>query len=169
MTDEKEVLKLKKEAKEKKIADRLSGFDMRELNGEDIFKVLDIAERLNLADTVLEFMAKKDEAELQQQKVAGYATIAADSKDNNKVVEMQSKITDIQKEVSANSLDIIGKIVKLVLSNLDKIKPELNGLLGDLTDKTADEISKTNIVTYTLLIKAFFSKPELKELSELLF
>lgn len=169
MTDEKEALKLKKEEKDRKISARLSGYDMRELNGEDIFKVLDIAERLNLADTVMEFMAKRDEAELQQQKVAGYATIAAESQDKNKVVEMQSKITDIQKDVSANSLDIIGKIVKVVLKNLDKIKPEMNGLLGDLTGKTADEISKTNIVTYTLLIKAFFLKPELKELSELLF
>jgi hypothetical protein len=45
----------------------------------------------------------------------------------------------------------------------------LNGFLADLTGKTPEEIGETNIVTYSLLVKDFFLKPELKEVLELLF
>lgn len=167
-----EILAIAEKAKherEKKISEKLVGYHMRELTGEDIFLVLDIANRLNLADMVLEFMEKRDEASIKQQQALGFAEIASESEDVNKVKEMQEKIAKIQSDVSKNSFAYIGKAVKLVLNNLNTIRPALNDLLANLTGKTVDEIERTNIVTYTLLIKAFFSKPELKELLELLF
>lgn len=102
--------------------------------------------------------------------IKGYTLIAAkDTENESKVKEMQEKIAKVQEELSGDSFKMIGKVVKLVLANLDTIRPELNGMLAKLTGKTADEIGKMPLVTYILLIKAFFAKPELKELFELLF
>lgn len=160
----------RKVQKDAKIAEKLSGYPMRELQADDLFLVLEIAERLNLADMVIEFFEQRDKAAIKADQVKGFALIAAENtQDINKVEEMQSKVANIQKELSESSFEIIGKIIKLVLSNIKVIRKELNQLLANLTNKQIEDIDKMNLVTYTLLIKAFFAKPELKELSELLF
>lgn len=160
----------RKAKKEAKIASKLAGYQMRELQSDDLFLVLEIAERLNLADLVMEFFEQRDKAAIKNDQIKGFALIAAEDVSNeSKVKEMQNKIGKIQEELSQSSFEIVGKIIKIVLSNIQVIKTELNQLLANLTGKTVEEINRMNLVTYTLLIKTFFAKPELKELSELLF
>lgn len=156
-------------AKEAKVSAKLAAYPMRELESDDLFEVLEICERLNVADLVIEFLAERDKSSIKAQQAKGLAVIAAKDTENlSKVQEMQSKITDIQNELSESSFEIVGKIVKLVLSNISVIRPELNGLLAKLTDKTPEDIGEMKLVTYVLLIKSFFAKPELKELYDLL-
>lgn len=160
----------RKAKKEAKIAQKLAGYEMRELQADDLFLVLEIAERLNLADMVIEFFEQRDKAAIKVDQAKGFALIAAENTENvSKVEEMQGRISSIQEELSGSSFEIIGKVIKIVLSNLAVIKTELNQLLANLTGKTVEEINRMNLVTYTLLIKSFFAKPELQELSELLF
>lgn len=160
----------RKAKKDAKIAQKLAGYEMRELQADDLFLVLEIAERLNIADMVIEFFEQRDKAAIKVDQAKGFALLAAENTENvSKVEEMQGKISSIQEELSGSSFEIIGKIIKLVLSNLQVIRTELNQLLANLTGKTVEEINQVNLVTYTLLIKSFFAKPELQELSELLF
>jgi len=162
--------KKRQEKKDAKIAEKLKDYKMRELQADDLFLVLEIAERLNLAEVVMEFFEQRDKATIKTDQAKGFALIAAESTENlSKVQEMQGKIASIQEDLSKSSFEIIGKIVKLVLSNIQAIKVELNQLLANVLDKKVEEIGQMNLVTYTLLVKAFFAKPELKELSELLF
>lgn len=159
----------RKAAKEARVAAKLAGYEMRELQSDDLFLVLEIAEQLNLADVVIEFFEKRDMAAIKADQAKGFALIAAENEDNTaKVKDMEKNIAKIQKELSESSFEIIGKVVKIILSNIAVIKTELNQLLANLTEKSVDDISKMNLVAYTLLIKSFFAKPELKELFDLL-
>lgn len=159
----------RKAAKEAKIAAKLAGYEMRELQSADLFLVLDIVEQMDIAGIVIDFFEQRDKATIKTDQAKGFALIAAENKDNaTKVKDMESKIAEIQEELSEQSFDIISKIVKIVLSNITVIRTELNQLLANLTEKEVEDINKMSLVAYTLLIKSFFAKPELKELFDLL-
>lgn len=168
LTDvEQKALDLKKAEKENKIKERLLGYSMRELEANDVFKILDIINILNVTDLVNDFLKQKDIAKIQSQKAKELAIIAGDKEENQKEA-LVNQIKDIQEEISAQSFEFVSKAVKYILANHSSIKTELNSLLADLTSKTPEEIGKTNIVTYALLVKDFFLKPELREVFELL-
>lgn len=168
LTDvEQKALDLKKAEKENKIKERLLGYSMRELEANDVFKILDIINILNVTDLVNDFLKQKDIAKIQSQKAKELAIVAGDKEENQKEA-LVNQIKDIQEEISAQSFEFVSKAVKYILANHSSIKTELNSLLADLTSKTPEEIGKTNIVTYALLVKDFFLKPELREVFELL-
>lgn len=164
---EQQALAVKKAEKENKIKERLLGYSMRELEANDVFKILDIINILNVTDLVNDFLQKKDIAKIKSQKAKELAIVAG-GKDDKQKETLANQIKDIQEEISAQSFDFVGKAVKYILANHKSIKTELNSLLADLTGKTPEEIGKTNIVTYALLVKDFFLKPELREVFELL-
>lgn len=164
---EQQALAVKKAEKENKIKERLLGYSMRELEANDVFKILDIINILNVTDLVNDFLQKKDIAKIKSQKAKELAIVAG-GKDEKQKEALADQIKDIQEEISAQSFDLVGKAVKYILANHKSIKTELNSLLADLTGKTPEEIGKTNIVTYALLVKDFFLKPELREVFELL-
>ena len=112
-------------------------------------------------------MQKKDIAKIKSQKAKELAIVAGGKNEKQKEA-LADQIKGIQEEISAQSFDLVGKAVKYILANHKSIKTELNSLLADLTGKTPEEIGKTNIVTYALLVKDFFLKPELREVFELL-
>lgn len=164
---EQQALAVKKAEKENKIKERLLGYSMRELEANDVFKILEIINILNVTDLVNDFLQKKDIAKIKSQKAKELAIVAG-GKDEKQKETLANQIKDIQEEISAQSFDLVGKAVKYILANHKSIKTELNSLLADLTGKTPEEIGKTNIVTYALLVKDFFLKPELREVFELL-
>ncbi|MFZ8764790.1 hypothetical protein [Enterococcus diestrammenae] len=164
---EQQALAVKKAEKENKIKERLLGYSMRELEANDVFKILEIINILNVTDLVNDFLQKKDIAKIKSQKAKELAIVAG-GKDDKQKETLANQIKDIQEEISAQSFDLVGKAVKYILANHKSIKTELNSLLADLTGKTPEEIGKTNIVTYALLVKDFFLKPELREVFELL-
>lgn len=164
---EQQALAVKKAEKENKIKERLLGYSMRELEANDVFKILEIINILNVTDLVNDFLQKKDIAKIKSQKAKGLAIVAGGKNEKQKEA-LADQIKGIQEEISAQSFDLVGKAVKYILANHKSIKTELNSLLADLTGKTPEEIGKTNIVTYALLVKDFFLKPELREVFELL-
>lgn len=164
---EQQALAVKKAEKENKIKERLLGYSMRELEANDVFKILEIINILNVTDLVNDFLQKKDIAKIKSQKAKELAIVAG-GKDEKQKETLANQIKDIQEEISAQSFDLVGKAVKYILANHKSIKTELNSLLADLTGKTPEEIGKTNVVTYALLVKDFFLKPELREVFELL-
>lgn len=168
LTDvEQQALDIKKAEKANKIKERLIGYSMRELQADDVFKILDIINILNVTDLVNDFLKQKDIAKIQSQKAKELAIVAG-GKDDKQKETLANQIKDIQEEISAQSFEFVGKAVKYILANHSSIKTELNSLLADLTGKTPEEIGKTNVVTYALLVKDFFLKPELREVFELL-
>ena len=167
LTAEQQGLELKKAEKNNKIKERLLGYKMRELQADDVFKIIEIINILNVADLVNDFMKQRDVAKIQSQKAQGLAAIAG-GKDEKQKEGLANQIKEIQAEVSSQSFDFVAKAIKFILQNHNSIKTELNSLLADLTGKTPEEIGKTNIVTYSLLVKDFFLKPELREVFELL-
>lgn len=164
---EQQALAVKKAEKENKIKERLLGYSMRELEANDVFKILEIINILNVTDLVNDFLQKKDIAKIKSQKAKELAIVAG-GKDEKQKEALADQIKDIQEEISAQSFELVSKAVKFILANHNSIKTELNSLLTDLTGKTPEEIGKTNIVTYALLVKDFFLKPELREVFELL-
>ena len=92
----------------------------------------------------------------------------ASKKSESEQESLVDQVKSIQSDISAQSFEFVAKAVKFILAHSNEIKVELNSLLADLTDKTPEEIGKTNIVTYGLLVKDFFLKPELREALELL-
>ncbi|WP_195515573.1 hypothetical protein [Enterococcus dispar] len=164
---EQQALAVKKAEKENKIKERLLGYSMRELEANDVFKILEIINILNVTDLVNDFLQKKDIAKIKSQKAKELAIVAGGKNEKQKEA-LADQIKGIQEEISAQSFDLVGKAVKYILANHKSIKTELNSLLADLTGKTPEEIGKTNIVTYALLVKDFFLKPELREVFELL-
>lgn len=164
---EQQALAVKKAEKENKIKERLLGYSMRELEANDVFKIIEIINILNVTDLVNDFLQKKDIAKIKSQKAKELA-IGAGGKDEKQKEALADQIKDIQEEISAQSFELVSKAVKFILANHNSIKTELNSLLADLTGKTPEEIGKTNVVTYALLVKDFFLKPELREVFELL-
>lgn len=164
---EQQALAVKKAEKENKIKERLLGYSMRELEANDVFKILEIINILNVTDLVNDFLQKKDIAKIKSQKAKELAIVAG-SKDEKQKEALADQIKGIQEEISAQSFELVSKAVKFILANHNSIKTELNSLLADLTGKTPEEIGKTNVVTYALLVKDFFLKPELREVFELL-
>lgn len=160
-------LELKNAEKQNKINSRLINYPMRELNANDLFNVIEIINILNVTDLVTEFLKQRDAAKIKTQKATGLALVASE-KEGSEQESLTDQIKDIQKDISSNSFDLLGKAVKFVLANHKEIKVELNNLLADLTGKTPEEIGETNLVTYALLVKGFFLKPELREVFELL-
>ncbi|WP_414842137.1 hypothetical protein [Enterococcus saccharolyticus] len=168
MEAEKKALEIKKAEKNTKIKERLVGYKMRELQANDIFKIIEIVNILNVTELVTDFLKQKDAAKIQTQKAQGLALIAS-NKDEAQKETVTNQIKSIQEDISAQSFEFVANAAKFVLSHSNEIKAELNGFLADLTGKTPEEIGETNIVTYSLLVKDFFLKPELKEVLELLF
>lgn len=165
---EKKALEIKQAEKNNKIKERLVGYKMRELQANDVFKIIEIVNILNVTELVTDFLKQKDAAKIQTQKAQGLALIAS-NKDESQKETVTNQIKSIQEDISAQSFEFVANAAKFVLSHSNEIKAELNGLLADLTEKTPEEIGQTNIVTYSLLVKDFFLKPELREALELLF
>ncbi|MFR4285608.1 MAG: hypothetical protein ACLUQ0_05370 [Enterococcus italicus] len=168
-TDEqKKLLEIKQAEKKTKIKERLFGYTMRELTANDVFKIVDIINILNVAELATDFLKQKDAAKIQTQKAQGLALVAG-KKTGAEQESLTEQIKAIQEDISSQSFEYVSKAAKFVLTHSNEIKVELNSLLADLTGKTVEEIGQTNIVTYSLLVKDFFAKPELKEVFELLF
>lgn len=168
LESEKKVAEIKAAEKNNKIKERLIGYKMRELQADDIFKVIEIVNILNITELVTDFLKQKDAAKIQAQKAQGLALVAS-KKSESEQESLVDQVKSIQSDISAQSFEFVAKAVKFVLAHSNEIKVELNSLLADLTDKTPEEIGETNIVTYGLLVKDFFLKPELREALELLF
>lgn len=77
LESEKKAAEIKAAEKNNKIKERLIGYKMRELQADDIFKVIEIVNILNITELVTDFLKQKDAAKIQTQKAQGLALVAS--------------------------------------------------------------------------------------------
>ncbi|MDC0826990.1 MAG: hypothetical protein ACLSXK_09355 [Lactococcus petauri] len=107
--------------------------EMRELRGDDLFTLLGIFAKLEIQDDIVEMFKGVDTNDL-----------------NSEAIE-------------ARGMSLMSTLISKLLKNISVVKVELNGFLGELTGKTAEEIGQLGLATYAKLVKDFATKPELKD------
>lgn len=131
--------------------------EMRELKGDDLFTLLGIVGKLDIKDEFIKMF--EDNAD------ATPKVVPMDFKKKEptkKELEQQAKAkAKAEKEAQKRGMEAAANMLQKVLLNIKSIKPEINGLLADLTDKEVEEIQDLNLKDYTALLVAFFKKKEL--------
>lgn len=80
------------------------------------------------------------------------------------IVEMFKGVdTEDMGVIEARGMALMTTLVSKLLKNISVVKVELNSFLGELTEKTAEEIGNLGLVSYGKLVKDFATKPELKD------
>ncbi len=145
-----------------------SGLVIRTLMADDMFMVLDFADKLDLTDKIIEFLEKQDEAKDALTKQAAYQFIIQNNPGSKEAKAAAKDLEAITNEISKQSFDVIGQVVKLLLGNLKTIKTELNGFLANILvgDYTAETVGQLPLGQYVGLLRDFFevTKSELKQL-----
>lgn len=125
--------------------------EMRELKGDDLFTLLSLVGKLNIKDEFINMFGGEEESTVKR---------PADKK-AKQPTKAEQEAEDRRAE--KRGLEIVANLAQKVLVNINIIKPEINGLLADLTGTSVKEIQELNLKDYTSLIVAFFKKPELKD------
>ena len=137
--------------------------EMRELQADDLFTVLQIADKLQIADEVVALIKQQEEGKDLTTKKNLLAVVIAKNPDSKEGKQAQKDLEKVTVELNDRSFDVIGGVIKLVLRNINNAKKDINQLLADLTNKKVEEIEKMNMIYYMRLLKDFFGKEELKE------
>lgn len=131
--------------------------EMRELKGDDLFTLLSIVGKLDIKDEFIKMFEDNVDATPK--------IVPMDFKKKEptkKELEQQAKAkAKAEKEAKKRGMEAAANMLQKVLLNIKSIKPEINGLLADLTDKEVEEIQGLNLKDYTALLVAFFKKKEL--------
>ncbi|MDA9472642.1 hypothetical protein [Enterococcus sp. 5H] len=141
---------------------------IRTLMADDMFTVLAFADKLELTDKIIGFLEQRDQAADVMAKQVGYKLIIEKDPGSKEAKQAEKDLEAVSAQISKQSFDIIGQILKMVMSNLKTIKTELNAFLADILegDFTAEEVGKLPLSQYVRLLRDFFevTKTELKEL-----
>lgn len=141
---------------------------IRTLMADDMFTALAFADKLELTDKIINFLEQRDQAKDITAKQIGYQLIIEKNPGSKEAKQAEKDLEGISADISKQSFDIIGQVVKMILSNLKMIKTELNTFLADILEGeyTAEDVGKLPLAQYIGLIKDFFevAKVELSEL-----
>lgn len=141
---------------------------IRTLMADDMFTVLAFADKLELTDKIIGFLEQRDQAADVLAKQVGYKLIIDKDPGSKEAKQAEKDLAAVSAQISKQSFDIIGQILKMVMSNLKTIKTELNAFLADILegDFTAEEVGKLPLSQYMRVLRDFFevTKTELKEL-----
>ncbi|TYU88926.1 hypothetical protein FZX01_05285 [Listeria monocytogenes] len=133
--------------------------EMRELKGDDLFTLLAIVGKLDIKDDFVEMFSKNVEA---NEKI-----IPMDHQDKKLTKAQQEKAVQAaskaEKEAKIRGMEMAAAMLQKTLINLKMIKLDINELLADLTNTSAEEISNLGLKDYTTLLVNFFKKPELAD------
>lgn len=141
--------------------------EMRELQADDIFKVLNIVDVLGVADQIVDVFKIREEVSDLTAKAMGYKIILEKNPESKEAKKAAKELEKVEGALNSQSFSVIASITKIVLANMGNAKNEINLLLADLTNSKLDDINKMSMLSYIKLVKSFFEKPELKELSQL--
>ena len=108
---------------------------MRELNGGDIFSILNIIGKLNITQDFAEAFGG-----------------------DNGVVDLQDS-----KAVEERGLKLLSKLINKAFINITLIRSDINELLADLTGIKVKDVEALKLNDYTSLVIAFFKKEEIKD------
>lgn len=130
---------------------------MRELRGDDLFTLLTIITKLDIQDEFITLFESNDQlvsAEALEQ-------LRKKHKDNQQALENELKQLMTQ-ALEKRGMVVMARLITKALSNIGKIKDDLNGFLSDLCRVEVKEIKELGLKEYTDLVVSFFKKPELK-------
>lgn len=133
--------------------------EMRELSGGDIFPMLEIIDKLDCYDEIMELVS---EMQLETQKVQA-ELVEKLKKSGIKEDAITNEMLEEQAEAQQLNSQLAVKVLKIVTSRLPKIKTELNTFLGKLTNTSAKTINDLKLAEYIKLVTSFFQKEELLE------
>lgn len=124
---------------------------MRELKGDDIFTLLGIVGKLGIKDEFIQLFEQNVESNIKV------------PQDHKKKEPTKAQKEKLEQEAQRRGMEAIAGLMQKLFLNINQIKPEINALLADLTDKKEDEIRNLGLKEYSGLIISFFKKPELKD------
>lgn len=137
---------------------------MRELKGDDLFTLLGIVGKLDIKDEFIKMFEDNVDATPKVVPMDHKKKEPTKKEPTKKELELQAKAkAKAEKEAQKRGMEVAANMLQKVLLNIKSIKPEINGLLADLTDKEVAEIQDLNLKDYTALLVAFFKKKELAD------
>lgn len=132
--------------------------EMRELRGDDLFTMLNIAAKLDIKDELLKLWEKQvDDDTAAKKKVV---KLPADKKPKQPTVAQKLENEALTQKRGAA---MIAGFAQKALMNLGNVKDDFNSFFADLCGVNMAEIKKLNMAEYTKLLVDFFKKPELKD------
>lgn len=138
-------------------------FEMRELKGDDLFTLLGIVGKLGIKDEFIQLF----EQNVEETSADKLGAIPQDHKKKEptkaELKKLELEKARLAKEAERRGMEAMAGLLQKMLLNINDIKPDINGLLADLTDTTVDDIENLNLIDYTNLIKDFFRKKELQD------
>lgn len=137
--------------------------EMRELKGDDLFTLLGIVGKLGIKDEFIQLFEQNVE-ETSAEKLAAIPQDHKEKKPTKAELEkLEKEKARLAREAERRGMEAMAGLMQKLLLNINKIKPDINALLADLTDASEDEIKDLNLIEYTTLIKDFFRKKELQD------
>lgn len=154
---------------------------MRELRAKDTFKVIRLAKKLGITNSIVSLLKQQGEARdlMDEQKALLAQKVAWDliiqkspgSKDGKAAQAQLEKAEKRLKELAGilndESFEVITSLVEIVLENIDGVEKEVYTFLGDLCEMTEKDFSDIPFIDFVGVLKDFFAKPELREVAKL--
>lgn len=136
-------------------------FELRPLKGDDIFTLANILKKLDLATDLVE-KYKKGIDESTEQSIHLIQTQDHKPKKDTRQEQLDKIIADLKAQAQNEkfSAEFMGILFEKIISNLAKVKPELNAFLSDVASVNASELG---LIDYATLIKAVFFSQDFKE------
>ncbi|AAY53197.1 gp12 [Listeria phage P35] len=136
-------------------------FTVRPLKGDDIFTLANIVQKLDLANDLIE-KYKKGIDEATDQSVHLIKTQDHKKKQDKRQDQLDKIISDLKAQAQNEkfSVEFMGLILQKVLTNISKVKPELNAFLSDVADCDVSELS---MIDYGVLVKQVFTGKDFRD------
>ena len=128
-------------------------FEMRELNGGDIFTMLSIIGKLDIKEEVVSL--------IERQQSTGKDVIALDDHKKKKLTKKEQEVTEI--EYQKRGMALVTDIGFAILRHVNDAKADINKFLADLTGASQKEIESLSMLDYSKLLIDFGKKAELKD------
>lgn len=154
---------------------------MRELRAKDTFKVIRLAKKLGITNSIVSLLKQQEKARdlmdeqktLLAQKVAWQLIVEKNpgSKEGKKaqtqIEQSEKRLKELAGILNDESFEVITSLVEIVLENIDGVEEEVYKFLGDLCSMTEKDFSDIPFFDFVGVLKDFFAKPELREVAKL--
>ncbi len=124
---------------------------LRELNGGDLFPVLNIIGKLDVKDELIKLFGGGDARKVDPEKLE----LLTKGKTEEEAAEIEKA------EVEKQGLVVATELFQALFTQMDAVKYDLANFLGSLSGQTGQEVLELPLDQFTNLIVEFKNKPEL--------
>jgi len=154
---------------------------MRALKAKDTFKVIRLAKKLGITNSIVSLLKQQEKAKdlMEEQKALLTQKVAWDiivqkspgSKDGKaaqaQIEKAEKRLKELAGILNDESFEVITTLVEMVLENIDGVEEEVYEFLGDLCKMTSKQFADVDFIDFVGVLKDFFAKPELREVAKL--